>query len=335
MLHVLGLPSGKDMQKPAPFLPADSKWSAPIAVDTMLYATTSGGCGGAPDAIWSIDLDSDAKPVTSWKTNGGRIVGAVAFTSDGTLVAAIGAGQTSADGKANAIVALDPRTLQLKDWFTQAAAEFVTGPTILRHGDREIVAAATKDGRVVLLSADSLGGPDHATPLASSRTWLGTGARVSADALAAWQQSDADRAGGTTSWILLPVAGRVSAGLPLPNGPVSAGAIVALKLTGAGGTLSVEPAWVSHDLTAPGTPIIVNGVVFALATGVSAAASARGTPAALSAYDGVAGRRLWSSGKAMTVVASPGSFWSGLGQIYVGTRDGTLYAFGFNDERRP
>ena len=36
----------------------------------------------------------------------------------------------------------------------------------------------------------------------------------------------------------------------------------------------------------------------------------------------------------MSAVASPGSFWSGLGQIYVGTQDGTLYAFGFNDERR-
>ena len=26
--------------------------------------------------------------------------------------------------------------------------------------------------------------------------------------------------------------------------------------------------------------------------------------------------------------------WSGLGQIYVGMHDGTLHAFGFNDERR-
>jgi Tfp pilus tip-associated adhesin PilY1 len=26
--------------------------------------------------------------------------------------------------------------------------------------------------------------------------------------------------------------------------------------------------------------------------------------------------------------------WSGLGQVYVGLRDGTLHAFGFNDERR-
>jgi hypothetical protein len=37
----------------------------------------------------------------------------------------------------------------------------------------------------------------------------------------------------------------------------------------------------------------------------------------------------------MTSAASPGSFWSTLGQVYVGMRDGTLYAFGFNDERNP
>ena len=42
MLHVLGLASGKDLQRPAPFLPANSKWSAPVAVDTTLYAATSG-----------------------------------------------------------------------------------------------------------------------------------------------------------------------------------------------------------------------------------------------------------------------------------------------------
>ena len=339
MLHVLGLPSGKDMQKPAPFLPANSKWSAPIAVDTMLYAATSGECGGAPNAIWSIDLDSDAKPVTSWTTKGGNIVGAIAFTSDGALIAAIGSGPTTGDGKANAIVALDAKTLQLKDWFTHPTAAFVTGPTILRHGDREIVAAATRDGRVLLLDTNSLGGPDHATPLASSRSWLGSGATVSADALAAWQQSDAtvepNRTRKTTSWILMPVAGRVSAGMPASNGPVSGGAVVALKLVDIGGALSVEPAWVSHNLTSPGTPLIVNGVVFALATGLSASTPVRGTPAVLHAYDGVSGRRLWTSGKTMSAVASPGSFWSGLGQIYVGSHDSTLYAFGFNDERRP
>jgi len=37
----------------------------------------------------------------------------------------------------------------------------------------------------------------------------------------------------------------------------------------------------------------------------------------------------------MTGVASPRSLWSTTGQVYVGLRDGTLHAFGFNDERSP
>jgi outer membrane protein assembly factor BamB len=71
-----------------------------------------------------------------------------------------------------------------------------------------------------------------------------------------------------------------------------------------------------------------------LATGRPAASAGRGTPAVLHAYDGATGRRLWSSDSAMTSFASPGSLWSGLGQVYVGAHDGTLYAFGFDDERR-
>ena len=328
-LHVVGLPSGKDIQKPAPFLPANAKWSAPIAVDTTLYAATSGKCGGAPDAVWAIDLDSEAKPIVSWKTNGGGVVGAVAFTSSGTLIAAIGPGQAGADGKANAIVALDAKTLQLKDWFSQPNAEFVTGPTIIRHHNREIVAAATKDGRVLLLDAASLGGADHGTPVLASKPFAAAGASVGGEALAAWQQT-----GETASWILLPVKGRLAAGSPASNGAVSAGAVVALKLADAGGALSLEPGWVSHDLVSPATPIIVNGVVFALATGAGNTAAERGSAAVLHAYDGTSGKRLWDSAKAMTTPASPGSLWSGLGQVYVGLRDGTLYAFGFNDERR-
>jgi hypothetical protein len=328
MLHVIGLPSGKDMQQPARFLPANSRWSSPIAVDTTLYTTTFAGCGGAPHGVWAIDLDSDAKPVVSWKTNGGPVVGAVALASDGTLFAAISAGQITGDGKANAVVALDPKTLQIKDWFTQPEAEFVTGPTIVRHADKDVVVAATKDGRVLLLDAKALGGSDHATPLYASKTWLGAGATVAADALATWRQSSG------ASWILLPIAGRPASGVTAGNGAITTGGVIALKLNDAGGALSLEPGWVSDDLSAPATPMTVNGVVFTLATGAPATPAGRGTPAVLNAYDGATGKRLWSSDKAMTTYASPGSFWTGLGQIYVGAQDGTLYVFGFNDERR-
>ena len=188
--------------------------------------------------------------MVSWKTNGGPVVGAVAFASDGTLFAAIGAGQTTGDGKANAIVALDPKTLQVKDWFTQPAAEFVTGPTILRHSDKDIVAAATKDGRVLLLDATSLGGADHATPLYASKTWLGAGATVSADALASWQQSTA---GGATT--VDSAAGRRPPGerhasdercdLGWRRDRPEARSTPAARS-------SLEPGWVSHDLAARG-----------------------------------------------------------------------------------
>jgi len=309
VLHVVGLASGKDVQRPAEFVPANAKWSSPIGVNTMLYAATAGKCGGAPDAVWGIDLDSDTKPVVSWKTNGGPVVGSIAFTPDGTLIAAIGAGQATGDGKANAIVALDPKSLQLKDWYTQPDAEFVTGPTIIRQNDRDIVAAATKDGRVLLLDASSLGGSNHSTPLHASKPFTGAGG----SALAAWQQTNGP------SWILL----------PLKDG------IAALELSGSGNAVTLESRWESHDVPSAATPLIVNGVVFALSPGAQAASPARSSRAMLRAYDGATGKPLWNSGQTLTGVASPGSLWSTLGQVYVGMRDGTLCAFGFNDERSP
>ena len=91
-LRVLGLASGKDLQQPASFLPRGARWTAPVAVGTTLYAATTGGCGSTPDGVWAIDLASESKPVVSWATNGGPVVGPVAVTSSGVLLAAVGAG---------------------------------------------------------------------------------------------------------------------------------------------------------------------------------------------------------------------------------------------------
>ncbi|AMY07852.1 hypothetical protein LuPra_01035 [Luteitalea pratensis] len=347
-LRVLGLASGKDLQPPASFLPRGARWTAPVAVGTTLYAATTGGCGSTPDGVWAIDLASESKPVVSWATNGGPIVGPVAVTSSGVLLAAVGAGTVSGDGKANAIVALDPKTLAVTDWFTRPDAEFATGPSVFRQGDREIVAAATKDGRVVLLDAAALGGADHATPLAISASVFGTGASVRRDAIALWQQgagvvttattstttAAATATGDRATWIVVPIDGPPAAQVPRPNGPATVrGAIVALSVRESAGSLSLEPAWASGSLVSPATPLIVNGVVFALGAGAPAKGAVPGDGATLLAYDGATGKRLWTSGRAMPTPASPGSLWSGLGQVYVGTEDGTLHAFGFDDER--
>ncbi len=336
-LHVVGLQSGKDLQKPAPFLPPNSQWSNPVAVGTMLYAATSGNCAGAPNGVYAIDLDAPDKPVVSYRTNGGSVVGAVAFSSDGnTLLAAIGPGSVTGDGKANTIVALDPKTLKLKDWFTQPTADFVTGPTVFQQGTTDVAAAATKDGRVILLNVASLGGADHAPPQAASPVLYASGGSIAADALSTWARpapATTAPADSATRWILVPISGRPAAARTT-NGAIRNGAVVALRVREVNRTFSLEPDWTSNDLTSPMTPIIVNGVVFTLGTGLPAAQGGRGTPAVLHAYDGATGKRLWTSDKAMTTVASPGSFWTGLGQIYIGGHDGTLYAFGFNDERR-
>ena len=336
-LHVVGLQSGKDLQKPAPFLPSNSQWSNPVAVGTMMYAATSGNCAGAQNGVYAIDLDAPDKPVVSYRTNGGSVVGAVAFSSDGnTLLAAIGPGSVTGDGKANAIVALDPRTLQLKDWFTQPTAEFVTGPTVFRHGTRDLVSAATKDGRVILLDAASLGGANHTTPLVTSSPLFTSGGAISAEALSTWARAAAATTAAADSaarWILVPVSGRPVA-TRTTSGAIRNGAVVALRVREANGTFSLEPEWASNDLTSPATPIIVNGVVFALSTGRSAAAGRTRSPAVLFAHDGLSGKALWNSGKSIMASASPASFWSALSQVYVGAEDGTIYAFGFLDERR-
>jgi outer membrane protein assembly factor BamB len=326
VLHVLGLPSGKDIQKPAPFLPPNANWSDPVAVNTTLYTGTSNRCGDAANAIWAIDLAAEDKPVSSWKTNGGA-VNSLAVGLDGMLIAAIGPGPVSAGGYANAIVAVDPKTMQLKDWFTDPGAEFVSTPVIFSHGDMSLVAAATKDGRILLLDASSLGGANHSTPLSASASFAGGAGAFAPGALATWQEMLPDvTAAPGTRWLLVPTAN----------------AITALKVVDSGGKPVLQPGWVSRNIASPVTPLIVNGVVFALSSGRPAATSGataaelakRSSPAVLYALNGADGKELWTSGKTITSFFPGRSFWSANGQVHVGAFDGTLYAFGFAMERK-
>ena len=52
------------------------------------------------------------------------------------------------------------------------------------------------------------------------------------------------------------------------------------------------------------------------------------------ALHGGTGKTLWQSEKTITSPLSGRSFWVGSGHVFVGTRDGTLYAFGFAMERK-
>ena len=340
MFRTLGVVSGKDLQRPVPFVPAGARFSDLIAVGDMLYTSTSHGCGGAADGVWAIDIPGGR--VVSWKTNGGRPLGPVAFTTSGTVIVAVGPGTVTAGGYANAVVALDPKTLAVKEWFTQPGVEIVAPPVLFQEAGKEIVAVTTKDGRILLLDAASLGGPNQATPMFASASLTGGAATFAAQSPAMWQErtsvppAGAGAPGASSAapsahggrWLLIPVAGALPANLGAAgNGAVASGAVLGVKLAHQDGKFSVQAAWVSQNIAAPLTPIVVNGVAFA-------ASGPPNAPAGLYALHGLTGKTLWQSGKTITGPLSGRSFWVGSGHVFVGTQDGTLYAFGFAMERK-
>jgi outer membrane protein assembly factor BamB len=301
MLHVLGPVSGIDVQRPAPFLPPNARYSDLAGFGGMLYTSTSEGCGGVANGVWAITLDEDKK-VSSWPTHGGSPIGNVAFTSVGNIIVAIGAGTAGAGGFANAIVALDPKTLQPTDWFSSGKSDFATTPVVFRHNGVEIVAAATVDGRVFLLNADALGGADHSTPLFSSTS---VGGAAAPEGLATFELDGA-------RWLLVPTGG----------------AIAAHKVVAGGDRLALQQGWTSRSLPASTAPIVVTDVVFAAASGRSQGS------AVLFAFDARSGRDLWNSGTTIRSNIPRANVWASNSQVYVGTHDGTVYAFGFELERR-
>jgi outer membrane protein assembly factor BamB len=183
----------------------------------------------------------------------------------GTAIVAVGPGTVTGGGHANAIVALDPQTLTAKDWFTQPGVEFIAAPVLFHESGKDIVAVTTRDGRILLLDAASLGGANHATPLLASPSLTDGAAIFAAQSPAMWQERVTPPATEDgTRWLLVPVSGRLPASVgATANGAVSSGAILAVRIGYQGGTFSVQPAWMSQNVAAPLTPIVVNGVVFA------------------------------------------------------------------------
>jgi outer membrane protein assembly factor BamB len=98
-------------------------------------------------------------------------------------------------------------------------------------------------------------------------------------------------------------------------------AIAAFRVSNMGSAPQVERVWTSRAIASARTPIVVNGVVFALAGGNS------GAHAVLYALDPATGTELWNSGTTITSAASAGLS-AGTGQVYVVTADNTVYAFG-------
>jgi outer membrane protein assembly factor BamB len=236
-------------------------------------------------------------------------------------------------GKAPAgIWALDLGTRRVTTWRAPVGAGGIAGEVGLAIGSDGTIYVATTSGELVALEPRTLvpkgtyrsGGAaftsspiileQHGTMLIAAATRDGRihlldGARLTsvsapasapaglaAGALVSWADS------GATRWLLAPGHDGVGA----------------LKVVDQNGAPAFQSGWMSRDMTAPLGAVVINGVIFV----VSGGGQSR-----LYAFDGVTGQELWNSGTAMASIARGLSGESG--QVYVGTNDGTLYAFGF------
>jgi hypothetical protein len=201
---------------------------------------------------------------------------------------------------------------------------------------------SSKECRIWLLDPKSLGGADHQTPL--YRTPLLCNEEVDFAAAGVWGSLATWEDARGTRWILTPIWGPPHSEFkaPVSHGPVTHGAIVALKLEEKNGALVLTPAWMSRDMDLAEPPVIANGVIYTYGNGEDAtqatadgglnSSAPRRIPlskkAVLYALDAQTGRELYSSGTQITSF----NHFSGLsvanGRVYIGTFDGMLYCFG-------
>ncbi len=354
MLHQLNIADGDEVSQAAPFLPPNAKAYALNLFDDYIYSTTAQGCGGNKNEFWAINLTT--KAVTDYNPGGnGGLWGrtGAAIGSDGTVYAPTGDGPFAPDEHmlSEAIVAVTPKELKLKDYYSPTNAAFLwkrdldmeVTPAIFDYKGRELLATSSKECRVFLLDSKSLGGPDHRTPV--YRTPLMCNEEVNFAGTGVWGSMASWEDANGTRWVLTPFWGPVHSQFkaPVSYGAVSHGAIVAFKVVEQDGKTILQPAWMSRDMDLAEPPVVANGVVYAygsgentvqatVAEGLSANTSAKrianSTHAIIYALDGQTGKELWSSGDQISSFAHFSGLSIANGHVYLGTFDNTLYSFG-------
>jgi outer membrane protein assembly factor BamB len=330
-LHVMNTSTGDDVAPAISFLPASAKASTLTVHDGTVYTTTSSSCGAASNGVHAIDLTLPDPKVATFELNGGDVsgVGGTALGTDGTVYVQTGPGplDPASNKWSNTVLALSPKELKLKQYFTGNTGSNTkktqnlnaTTPVVFPWNGRDLIVSAGQDGGLYLLDSQSLGGEDHKTPLYQTAP-LASAPNGIYGGLSTWLDQDGTR------WVLAPVWGPANPQLKslATNGAAPNGSIIAFKLEERDGKPVLTPAWVSRDLSSPVPPVITSGIVFALSTG---------NHATLYALDATTGKELYSTGNQVKTPANLTGMTVANGRVYFTTTDSTLYAFGIFLER--
>jgi outer membrane protein assembly factor BamB len=268
----------------APSVAGDASIAADGAAPTAPAA--AGGAGARVRApavashILAIDLKDAAHRVTRFFTSPGRPGGAwtragLMFAFGSFFVQTADGGWDPAKGLwAQTLLRLSP-TLAVQDYFTPPNLEeinakdldFASGGTIaVTVAGRQLVIAAGKDGTVYLLDARSLGGSDHRTPLFSVKAGND---EMSYASNGVWGAPATMVDARNQRWVYLPMWGPPSktAAFAKTNGDAPHGSIMAFQVALDGDKPRLLPKWVSRDLSVPDSPVVANGIVYAISTG--------------------------------------------------------------------
>ena len=350
-LHtVLQLSGNAKTVEPRKFLPPDARATGLNVEAGRVYAGTTGTCDSNTNGVYAIDPEKGA--VASFITGGSGPAGdgGTAIGTDGVVYAQIASGHNDEAGDlSGAVVALNPQTLKLEDYFTPPdAGSGAQGPGTTplvfgtKEGDKDWIVSGGPDGRIYILDADSLGGADHHTPAFRSEVVVNPGAAGSGTGI--WHSFATSTEEDGTRWLYAAIRGAPAIDFPAKNGSAEAGSIVAFKIVFQDAKPSLVPQWISREMLAPAAPVVANGLVFALSTGQpQRTASENGRPfrrneleklskpARLYVLDGATGKELYAGDKAATFATSGLALANS--QIYFTTHDNTLNAYGIPVER--
>ena len=321
--------------------------------------TISGqGCGTPnggrnPNTVYAADLETGQTTQMQPGQSGMWGVAGVSIGFDGNVYAETGDGQYDAAAKrlSTSVLKVDPATDQIQDYFTPTNHEWLTErdmdmnytPSVFKYKGRELLIASGKEGRYYLLDTKTMGGPNHETPL--YKTPLISNVNVNFQTEGSWGSGATWEDSAGTRYYLAPIGGALNPEVkfPISYGPVPDGSVICLKLTDVNGKLELVPAWVSVNMVTAETPVVANGVVFALAAGEFTGQGHNGgngglwtaqervdrsVPAILYALDGKTGKVLWSSDHEIGSFLHEGGMAVADGKVILGTNDGTVYCFG-------